>query len=217
MPAWLGGSCTAVVNSARCSTSNAGGNHQSAQKPAPSHRPPQTPWSIGQWCGHPVPRLGLPPPPSNPAPAATSRANVPVPGASALDTSAVVPQPHPSATAPVVAPSPSCPTATPTPIRSANTASIANSTQPQCGFHLGSGLVLQLQICGAEFQAASIMTTPGRCLVAPSPPRPGQDEIRQLVLRPYQACQQPSHLRDSHGDQFLIGAVTAPFSPPSTA
>ncbi len=35
-------------------------------------------------------------------------------------------------------------------------------------------LVLQLQICGEEFQAASVMTAPGRCLVPPSPLRPPQ-------------------------------------------
>ena len=42
------------------------------------------PWPIGQWCGHPVPTPGLPPQPSNPAPAAIARATVPAPGASAL-------------------------------------------------------------------------------------------------------------------------------------
>ena len=31
-------------------------------------------------------------------------------------------------------------------------------------------LVLQLQKCGEEFQAASVMAAPGRCLVPPSPP-----------------------------------------------
>ena len=35
-------------------------------------------------------------------------------------------------------------------------------------------LVLQLQICGEEFQAASVMTAPGRCLVPPSPLGPPQ-------------------------------------------
>ena len=35
-------------------------------------------------------------------------------------------------------------------------------------------LVLQLQICGEEFQAAPVMTAPGRCLVPPSPPGPPQ-------------------------------------------
>ena len=36
------------------------------------------------------------------------------------------------------------------------------------------GLVLQLQKCGEEFQAASVMAAPGRCLVPPSPPGPPQ-------------------------------------------
>ena len=35
-------------------------------------------------------------------------------------------------------------------------------------------LVLQLQKCGEEFQAASVMAAPGRCLVPPSPPGPPQ-------------------------------------------
>ena len=38
----------------------------------------------------------------------------------------------------------------------------------------GTSLVLQLQICGEEFQAASVMTAPGRCLVPPSPLGPPQ-------------------------------------------
>ena len=37
-----------------------------------------------------------------------------------------------------------------------------------------TGLVLQLQKCGEEFQAASVMAAPGRCLVPPSPPGPPQ-------------------------------------------
>ena len=35
-------------------------------------------------------------------------------------------------------------------------------------------LVLQLQNCGEEFQASSVMATPGRCLVPPSPLGPPQ-------------------------------------------
>ena len=35
-------------------------------------------------------------------------------------------------------------------------------------------LVLQLQKCGEEFQAGSVMAAPGRCLVPPSPPGPPQ-------------------------------------------
>ena len=35
-------------------------------------------------------------------------------------------------------------------------------------------LVLQLQKCGEEFLAASVMAAPGRCLVPPSPPGPPQ-------------------------------------------
>ena len=38
----------------------------------------------------------------------------------------------------------------------------------------GQPLVLQLQKCGEEFQAASVMAAPGRCLVPPSPPGPPQ-------------------------------------------
>ena len=37
-----------------------------------------------------------------------------------------------------------------------------------------AGLVLQLQKCGEEFQAASVMAAPGRCLVPSSPPGPPQ-------------------------------------------
>ena len=35
-------------------------------------------------------------------------------------------------------------------------------------------VLLQLQKCGEEFQAASVMAAPGRCLVPPSPPGPPQ-------------------------------------------
>ena len=148
MPAWRGASCTAAFNSARCSPVSAGGNLLTAQMTAPWDRPPQTSWPIGLWCGHPDPTPDLPPSPSIPrvkhgagsGPAATSRATFPALGASAPDTSVVVPQPHPFATTPAVAPSPSCPTATPTPMRFPNTSSIANSTHRQCGFHLGFGL-----------------------------------------------------------------------------
>ena len=35
-------------------------------------------------------------------------------------------------------------------------------------------LILQLQKCGEEFQAASVMAAAGRCLVLPSPPGPPQ-------------------------------------------
>ena len=48
MPTRDGNSCTAPFNSARCATSSARGTNQSAQKPAPWDRPPQTPWSIDQ-------------------------------------------------------------------------------------------------------------------------------------------------------------------------
>ena len=117
-----------------------GGDLPTAQKPAPSDRLPRMPRPIGQWCGHPFPTPELPPRPSNPAPAATARATFPAPVASEPDTSAVVPQPHPFATAPAVAPSPSCPTATPTLICSPTNSTTVNSTQRQCGFHLGFGL-----------------------------------------------------------------------------
>ena len=40
--------------------------------------------------------------------------------------------------------------------------------------YLAPRLVLQLQKCGEEFQAASVMAAPGRCLVPPSPPGPPQ-------------------------------------------
>ena len=39
----------------------------------------------------------------------------------------------------------------------------------------------------------------------------------QLVLCPYQAGEQPAHLRDCQGDQFFIRTVAAPFSPCSIA
>ena len=74
-------------------------------------------------------------------------------------------------------------------------------------------LVLQSQIRLAPF----VMATPGSCLVAPSPPRPVQDEIRRLVLCPYEAGQQPVHLGHCHGNQFFIRTVAAPFSPCSKA
>ena len=54
-------------------------------------------------------------------------------------------------------------------------------------------------------------------LVAPSPPRPGQDEIRQLIFRPYKSGEQPAHLRGRYGNQLFIGTVAAPFSPGSIA
>ena len=37
-----------------------------------------------------------------------------------------------------------------------------------------NSIVLQLQKCGEEFQAASAMAAPGRCLVPPPPPGPPQ-------------------------------------------
>ena len=70
-------------------------------------------------------------------------------------------------------------------------------------------LVLQSQIRQAPF----VMATPGSGLVAPSPPRPVQDEIRQLVLRPNQAGEQSAHLRHCHRNQLFIRTVAAPFSP----
>ena len=141
MPARLGTSCTASFNSACCSPVSAGGNLLTDQMTVPGDHPPQTSWSIDLWCGHPGPTPELPPSPSIPGPAAISRATSPFPVASAPDTYAVVPQPHPSATVPAASPSPSCPTATPTPISSPNNSSTANSTQRQCGFHRGFGLV----------------------------------------------------------------------------
>ena len=76
-----------------------------------------------------------------------------------------------------------------------------------------TGLVLQSQIIQAPFVVAFL----GSGLVAPSPPRPVQDEIRRLVLCPYKAGRQPAHLRDRHWNQLFIRAVAAPFSPCSIA
>ena len=61
------------------------------------------------------------------------------------------------------------------------------------------------------------MALAGSGLVAPSPPRPGQDEIRQLIFRPYQSGEQPAHLRGRYGNQLFIGTVAAPFSPGAIA
>ena len=74
-------------------------------------------------------------------------------------------------------------------------------------------LVLQPQIRQAAFVVAML----GSGLVTPSPPRPVQDEIRRLVFRPYQAGEQPAHLRHREGNQFLIQTEVAPFSPCSVA
>ena len=80
--------------------------------------------------------------------------------------------------------------------------------------HQGSvGLVLQSQIRKSPF----VVATSGSGLVAASPPRPVQDEIRRLVLCPYKAGQQPAHLRHCHGNQLFVRAVAAPFSPGSIA
>ena len=76
-----------------------------------------------------------------------------------------------------------------------------------------SQLVLQPQIRQAAFVVAML----GSGLVTPSPPRPVQDEIRRLVFRPYQAGEQPAHLRHREGNQFLIQTEVAPFSPCSVA
>ena len=74
-------------------------------------------------------------------------------------------------------------------------------------------LVLQSQMK----QAAFVVALPGPGLVPPSPPRPGQDEIRHLFFRPYQAGEQSAHLRDRQGYQLFIRTVAAPFSPCSIA
>ena len=78
---------------------------------------------------------------------------------------------------------------------------------------LGDYLVLQSQMK----QAAFVVALPGPGLVPPSPPRPGQDEIRHLLFRPYQAGEQSAHLRDRQGYQLFIRTVAAPFSPCSIA
>ena len=77
----------------------------------------------------------------------------------------------------------------------------------------GQGLVLQSQIR----KSSLVMATAGSGLVASSPPRPIQDEIRQLVLRPYEAGEQSAHFRHCHGNQLFIRAVVAPLSPCSMA
>ena len=165
MPARLGTSCTASFNSACCSPVSAGGNLLTDQMTVPGDHPPQTSWSIDLWCGHPGPTPELPPSPSIPGPAAISRATSPFPVASAPDTYAVVPQPHPSATVPAASPSPSCPTATPTPISSPNNSSTANSTQRQCGFHRGFGLV-PVRLLGPN---VVLLSASKRALLASSP------------------------------------------------
>ena len=51
----------------------------------------------------------------------------------------------------------------------------ASARKSTCSKNCASlALVLQLQKCGEEFQAASVMAAPGRCLVPPSPPGPPQ-------------------------------------------
>ena len=74
-------------------------------------------------------------------------------------------------------------------------------------------LILQSQMK----QAAFVVALPGPGLVPPSPPRPGQAEIRHLLFRPYQAGEQSAHLRDRQGYQRFIRTVAAPFSPCSIA
>ena len=78
-----------------------------------------------------------------------------------------------------------------------------------CG-EVNKDLVLQPQIAG---EASFVMAAACSCLVAPSPPRPVQDEIRRMAFRPYQSGEQPSHLRNCYWNQLLIEAVTAPFFP----
>ena len=51
-----------------------------------------------------------------------------------------------------------------------NRGRMPESLRAQGKYHL----VLQLQKCGEEYQAASVMAAPGRCLVPPSPPGPSQ-------------------------------------------
>ena len=80
-------------------------------------------------------------------------------------------------------------------------------------FELSFALVLQSQMK----QAAFVVALPGLGLVPPSPPRPGQDEIRPLLFRPYQAGEQSAYLRDRQGYQRFIRTVAAPFSPCSIA
>ena len=74
-------------------------------------------------------------------------------------------------------------------------------------------LVLQPQIS----QAAFVVALPGPGLVAPSPPRPVQDEFRHSVFRPYEAGEQPAHLWHRQWNQLFIRTVIAPFSPCSVA
>ena len=49
------------------------------------------------------------------------------------------------------------------------------------------------------------MALSGSGLVAPSPPRPGQDEIRQLIFRPYKSGEQPAFLPGP--DRFRYGSI----------
>ena len=84
---------------------------------------------------------------------------------------------------------------------------------PIVGAAASTFLVLQSQMK----QAAFVVALPGLGLVPPSPPRPGQDEIRPLFFRPYQAGEQSAYLRDRQGYQRFIRTVAAPFSPCSIA
>ena len=52
--------------------------------------------------------------------------------------------------------------------------SMQSGNRRQVAMEIRPHLVLQSQICGEEFQAASVMTAPGRCLVPPSPLGPPQ-------------------------------------------
>ena len=73
------------------------------------------------------------------------------------------------------------------------------------------GLVLPSQIAQSPFVMALLCSG----LVASSPPRPVQDEIRRWAFPPYQAGEQPADLQYRHGNQFCIGIEVAPFSPGS--
>ena len=59
------------------------------------------------------------------------------------------------------------------------------------------------------WQAPFVVALPGSGLVATAPPRSGQDEIRQLGFRPYEAGWQPTHLGGRQGNQVFIRASVA--------
>ena len=70
-------------------------------------------------------------------------------------------------------------------------------------------LVLQSQIRQEPFEVVLL----GAGLVATSPPRPVQDEIRRLAFRPNKAGEQPAHLGSSHGNWRATAPIPPWYSP----